>query len=306
MLHHGQQLDVREAEVLDVVDEVLGEVDVAQTLPPRAQVDLVGAHRPVVRIVGRPVGPPLAVAPLVARLVDDGRLLRRDLGALGHRVGVDDDVALLAADRELVVHPGNRTGDEQLPDAALAEAAHRVGDAVPAVEVADDVDRLGPRRPDGEGDSLHLTERAAVAADVRAEDGPEPFVATLVEQVQVHLTERGGEPVGVVLLVLHAVVPRDEEPVVRGRRDVRCGAGPHAVANVPEVHDDAVGQPRPDRLGERPVCGDGQPARAEVVSQEVVRLAVLPLHEGLERPEVAELCGGGDGLHEGPFRATTP
>ena len=67
-----------------------------------------------------------------------------------------------------------------------------------------------------------------------------------------------------------------------------------------------VGAPAPPGAPPRPVGRDGQPPGAEVVAEEVVRLAVLPLHEGLERPEVAELCGGADGLHEGPFRATTP
>ena len=181
---------------------------------------------------------------------------------------------------------------------------HRVRDAVPPVEVADDVDRLGPRRPDGERDALHLAERPFVAADVGAEDGPETLVAPLVEQVQVQLTERGGEPVRVVLLVLHAVVPGDEQPVVGGRRDLGSGAGPDAVADVAEVHDDPVGQSGTDRLRERPVCGDGQPAGAQVVPQEVVWLAVAALDEGLERPEVSELCGRADGLHEAPFRAT--
>ena len=49
---HGQELDVRETHVTDVVDEFVGEFPVAEILvvaltPPGAEVHLVDAHRPV-------------------------------------------------------------------------------------------------------------------------------------------------------------------------------------------------------------------------------------------------------------------
>ena len=83
-------------------------------------------------------------------------------------------------------------------------------------------------------------------------------------------------------------------------------AGPHAVANVPEVHDDAVGEPRSDRLRERSVCGDGQPSRAEVVSQKSCGWPFFPSMKAWSGPRSPSSAVVGDGLHEGPFRATTP
>ena len=57
MLHHRHQLDVREAEVGDVVGELVGELAVAQravalerVAPPRAEMHLVDRHRPAQRV----------------------------------------------------------------------------------------------------------------------------------------------------------------------------------------------------------------------------------------------------------------
>ena len=65
VLHDREQLDVGEAEVLDVVDEVFGHLAVGQPLSPRAQVHLVGAHRAGVRVALRALLHPLRVTPLV-------------------------------------------------------------------------------------------------------------------------------------------------------------------------------------------------------------------------------------------------
>jgi hypothetical protein len=46
VLHDRQELDVGEAQIGDVVHQVLGEVQIGVALPPRAEVDLVDAHRP--------------------------------------------------------------------------------------------------------------------------------------------------------------------------------------------------------------------------------------------------------------------
>ena len=57
VLHDREELDVGEAEVGDVVDEVLGEVAVGHALAPRAEVHLVDAHRARVRVARRGARP---------------------------------------------------------------------------------------------------------------------------------------------------------------------------------------------------------------------------------------------------------
>ena len=59
VLHDGEELHVGEAEVGDVVDEVLGEVAVGHALPPGAEVDLVDAHRAGVGVAAGPSLHPL-------------------------------------------------------------------------------------------------------------------------------------------------------------------------------------------------------------------------------------------------------
>src|SRR5438270_9674350 len=101
------------------------------------------------------------------------------------------DVA--AVELEFVVRAFGAARDEELPDAARAERAHRVQATVPAVEVADDADRARVRRPDrerGAGDAVDL-------AHVRAELLVQLFVAAFAGEVQVELAERRHERVRV-------------------------------------------------------------------------------------------------------------
>ena len=85
-------------------------------------------------------------------------------------------------------------GDEQLPHARRADAAHRVLAAVPAVAVAD--------HPHAAGAGAHTANAVPVAPwcidGVGAQAVPQPLVAALAEQVQVDVAERGPEPVRVV------------------------------------------------------------------------------------------------------------
>ena len=219
VLGHRQELDVREAELADVVDELVGELAVGQALPPRAEVHLVDAHRRGERVGRRAALQPVAVVPLVGRGEHHRRGGRRDLGPERHRVGLLPPHAVAAEDLELVVGAVADVRDEQLPHAGGAERAHRVGAAVPVVEVAGDADALGVRRPDRERRAGHRAGEAVVRARVRAEDRPQLLVAALADQVQVDLAERRQEAVRVVGRRARAVVrrPRAGSPGRSGR-----------------------------------------------------------------------------------------
>jgi hypothetical protein len=65
------------------------------------------------------------------------------------------------------------------------------------VELADQADALGVWRPYRKGDPLDDPVGRPEAARMRTDDVPEPFMATLGEQVQVQLAEGGQESVGV-------------------------------------------------------------------------------------------------------------
>ena len=224
--HHRHQLDVREAHVARVGGELVGELEVGQRAvvlervqPPGAEVDLVDRDRALQRVALAARAQPLLVGPLVRGLVDDGRGLGRDLGLEGHRVGLQADLAVLGEDLELVAVARPDAGQEDLPDAARAERAHRVRAAVPVVEVADDGDRLRGRGPDGERGAAHAVE----LAHVRAEPLPQLLVAALADQVQVELADRGQEAVRVLGGDLVAAVVDLVAVGERQRRLRRCG-----------------------------------------------------------------------------------
>ena len=201
MLHHRQQLDVREAEVGDVVAELVGELAVREravalerVAPPRAEVHLVDRHRRAQR-VGRAArrSSHCSSRQTCFGVPDDGRVRGRHLGVERDRVALQAQPAVLRAELELVLRALLDAGDEQLPDPGRAERAHRVQPPVPGVEVADDRDRARVRRPDGERGA----DDAVDLADVRAEPLVEVLVAALHREVEVELAERRQERVRV-------------------------------------------------------------------------------------------------------------
>ncbi len=159
VLHHREELDVGEAEVGDVVDQVLGEVAVALVLAPRAEVDFVDAHRAGVRVRGATALHPAVVGPLVLRPGHDRAGRRRGLRGLGHGVGLGAHDVVGAADLVLVARALADSRHEELPDPGLAQQAHRVPDRVPAVEVSDDVHGTGAGRPHRERRAAHRAHR---------------------------------------------------------------------------------------------------------------------------------------------------
>ncbi len=194
VLGHRQELHVGEAQARDVVGQLVGELEVGQAGPPRAQVHLVHADRLADLLAPLAGGQPLGVAPLVPGGVDDRRGRGRPLGQVGHGVGLAPPLPVRPADVELVPGAVAHVGHEQLPDPGAAQRPHRVPAAVPVVEVADDPHAAGVGRPDREGRPGHV----AVLLHVRAEDLPEVLVPALADQVQVHLAQGGQEPVRVV------------------------------------------------------------------------------------------------------------
>jgi hypothetical protein len=198
VLRDREELDVGEAEGLHVLGEMVGQLPVAQTLPPGPQVDLVHAHRAGVCVVGHPMGEPRRVLPGVPGLHDDGCRRGRGLGALGHRVGLLPPRTVLLEDLVLVALPTRDPRDEELPVPARAQLSHRVRCALPVVEVADDTYCLSVRRPDRERRSADVPQDAGVGVDVGPENLPELLVAPFGDEVEVDVADARQEPVRVV------------------------------------------------------------------------------------------------------------
>ena len=174
VLHHRHQLDVGEARGRT---RYAGQL-VGQLLPascPRrheAEVHLVDRHRLVRRAAwpaGRPSTPGRPTRRCDSKTFD--AVSGGHLGPGRHRVGLLAPLAVGAEDDVLVGGAGADAGHEQLPHAGLAELAHRVLAAVPAVEVGLEPDRAGRRRPDRErraGDRLAERARRSGAPGRRA------------------------------------------------------------------------------------------------------------------------------------------
>jgi len=115
MLGDRHDLDMREAHVRHVVAELDAEFAVGQRPAavlqlalPRAQMHFVHRHGPVeMGALGAPTLQPSGVIPLeLARLADNRRIARRRLEVSAVGIGLDQDVARLRADFELVEFTG--------------------------------------------------------------------------------------------------------------------------------------------------------------------------------------------------------
>ncbi len=273
MLGEGHELHVGVAGLVQVVDELVREIAVAETGSPGSEVHLIHAHGGVVRVFRRALGQPCVIRPLVEGLADLRRGGRRNLGVAGHRVGAGHPVAGRRAQLELVGVTRGEAGDEQLPYAIVVEPAHRVEHAVPVVEVADDASGGGVRRPDREGGALDVLVRPVV----RAEDLPQLLVAALAPQEQVDLADGRHEPVGVVGGPVGCTV------VGRGERVrlavTRQEAVPQPVGRVAEGDGGAVGAQRGDGLRERAHRAHDEAALHRVLPERAVGLRMPPLDE---------------------------
>ena len=209
MLGHRQQLDVGEAQRLQVVHQLMRQLAVVEKAPvvrsaPGAEMDFIRRHRP-----DQPVA--------AAALLDPGRILPDMLvgldyagsGAwpqfefLGIGIGLDVDVTGVALANFVLVQIARlQTGNEQLPHPGRAARTHGMAAPVPRIEIAHHADALGVGRPHGKAHSLDLVDRGGDSA----QHAPGLIEFALGEQVKVMVGELRRETVGIPL---HIAVARD-------------------------------------------------------------------------------------------------
>ncbi len=210
MLHHRQQLHVREAHFLDVVHQLLGKFAIVQhamvffrRAPPRAEVNFVDRQRRVQALTRGALGHPCLVVPGVAvDVVDNGGRLGPQLCIETEGVGLQPQVIMVAPlDFKLVNLPLPQLGNEKFPHAAPAAHAHGVTPAVPMIEIAHHAHALGVRRPHRKrhaphaGDFRHMCAQLLVSVVVRA----------LCQQVKIEVRQERRESIGILKLVLAGV-----------------------------------------------------------------------------------------------------
>ena len=264
MLSQGHELHVREAHLLDVGDQLVGQLTVAQALTPGARVDLVDRHGSGVDVAVLAGGHPLLVGPLVEVVGDDRGSGRGNLGGAGQRVGLLEPVAAGALDLKLVARTHADLGDEDLPHAGRTQRTHGGLRAVPVVEFADDAHGTGVGGPHGESGTGGLAELVGVGLHVCTQDVPEVLVATLRDEVCVHLAQRGQVTIGVV--ANGGVIAVGDGQTVGGDLLVGQGRDPDAAALMGGSVG-AGGRDDIDRVGQVRDNTDGDAVVAKVGAQ---------------------------------------
>lgn len=166
------------------------------------------------------------------------RRARTRLGREGERIRlVRQPLAIAGLDLELVEPASLQARQEDLPDAAFVAQAHGVAPAVPVVEVADDRDPAGVRRPDGECHAVDARHRPRVGAQLL----PATQVAAFRQQLYIVFREDRREAIG-ILDVHRAAVDGDAQPVGEPGRATLHRAGVEAfLADAVEPPDRRAG-----------------------------------------------------------------
>ena len=169
---------------------------------PRRQVHFVHQHGLTHRIGVGPLREPGTVVPLIRVAVLHDRCMPGPrLHANSIRIRLDAQRPRGRLYLELIQCTIHDTGHEEFEHPTRAQQSHRMRASVPLVERTDHRHAHRVRRPDRERRPFNTIDHARM----RTELLPQPEVPSLTEQVEVHLSNRGQEPVRVIALHHHAI-----------------------------------------------------------------------------------------------------
>ena len=167
VLGDGQQFQVREAHILRVGRQGLGQFLPAQPaaviMPaPAAQVHFVDRHRCLAVVEGLALFRQRHLRRHAGYHAGGGR---SHLGGEGKGVGLQrQQMAGAVQQFEFVMVAACGVGHKDFPQAGTWMKAHGMAPAVPGVEVADHADAARIRRPDHEAHTVHITQAHRVRA----------------------------------------------------------------------------------------------------------------------------------------------
>src|SRR5690349_8738285 len=147
---------------------------------------------------------PFLVAPLITlEVVNHRRRLVTMLAKEPKWIALEQERASTRSDLVLVMlaflHPGN----ENFPDTAPNQFAHRMHTAVPVIEVANDADSIGIRCPDREVNPAFATD----LTQMRAELVVEPKMISFAEKMAIDLAHDRSIGIGVTQGALGTIKP---------------------------------------------------------------------------------------------------
>ena len=179
--------------------------------------NLVDRNRLVDLVLCATLGQPPGVRPFKSfQIADNGRGPGRQFCAKTNRIRFERHHVTVAVD-DLVLVRGSvaQTGQKNLVYTRRTTAAHHVTTAIPSVEITDNRNAQGIRRPDSEMRAVHTF----MSADMRAKRIPKLIVRAFAQQVLVHLTQLWTKRIGIALF-----------PRVRATRHSQCVVEPFFAA----------------------------------------------------------------------------
>ncbi len=203
MFHDGQKFDVRVAELLDVGNQLVGELAVAEpaivffrNTPPGAEVHFVNRNGLLEPVSRGPLLYPVRIVPgMFVEPRDDRAGVRPQFRGKTVRIGFQrQNIILRADDFVFVDDPFVVVGDEKFPDAGIAARTHWADAAVPAVEIANHADAARVGSPEGKVHSGDAFKRLHMRAKLFVSVVMAPFA----HQVEIELGKEVREGVGIV------------------------------------------------------------------------------------------------------------
>ncbi len=171
MLHDGQQLDVREAHLADVVDQLFGEFAVAEqavafAASPGPEVNFVDGKRRLEELLLRARFHPCLVVPgITIDVMYDGSIVGPEFCIEGERVCLQAQIIVVALDLILVDLAFHKARNEQFPNTATSAHAHGMPAAVPVIEIPHHAHPLRVRSPHGKGHASNSLKLHHVSAE---------------------------------------------------------------------------------------------------------------------------------------------
>ena len=186
ILGHGHELDVGVAHLLDIGDQLVGELVVIKgvavgILAPGACVNLIDVEGVLKVIVLHLILIPSLVVPLIlVIIVDDGSVVGAGLGMEREGIGLEDllkpgGLYAILIDRRLA-----EVRNPNFPNAAFGDFVHVVGHLIPSVKVADNGNGQSVGSPYAEHGSLYAVHPKIMGA----EEIINAYRITAVEQIK--------------------------------------------------------------------------------------------------------------------------